>query len=176
MIKYEKQQQSCEQMAGHISMEESRVTMTDMVNRKHCQIPWLALILPQESRYVDILKHLKINTWLIDFNWTLLGQVTCILIVYDTKLLVIHFWVHSCTTTRSIHLQNFFIFSNWNLMLKTSFLLSTRHHGKRHSLYFLSQRNLNSKTGASHLKLIQLIISRFSLACLPCSCPQNTGK
>lgn len=72
-------------------MEESRVTMTDMVNRKHCQIPWLALILPQESRYVDILKHLKINTWLIDFNWTLLGQVTCILIVYDTKLLVIHF-------------------------------------------------------------------------------------
>lgn len=141
MIKYEKQQQSREQMAGHISIEESRVTRTDMVNRKHWQIPWLALILPQESCYVDILKHLKINTCLSDFNWTLLGQVTCILIVHDTKLLFNHFWVHSCTTTRSIHLLNFFIFSNWNLMLKMSFLLLTRHHGKRHSFYFLSQRN-----------------------------------
>lgn len=41
-------------MAGYISIEEGRATRTDMVNRKHCQIPWLALILSQESRYVDI--------------------------------------------------------------------------------------------------------------------------
>lgn len=141
MIKYEKQQQSCHQMAGYISIKEGRATRTDMVNRKHCQIPWLALILSQESHCVDILKHLKINTCLNIFNWTLLGQVACILIVHDTKLLFNHFWVHSCATTRSIHLLNIFIFSNWNLMLKTSFLLSTRHHGKHHSFYFLSQGN-----------------------------------